>query len=339
MKIAKLFLPLIIAALVCTSCVSQQNSADTAYSSDFFSENETDSGDTIYSYSMRLSDGCESLTYSGENIKIKVNIENDETAVNLGFFVFVDGNITAILNNNDLCMKKISLAANESKAIAIEIAPSGYKKGNKAQVNTVCITEPDYMPSFTEGDSDYGSTHRAESLTSSLTFEKDTAKSGITYLTKTIKSEFITDDIRSTFDLAHDDYRTEIYEAALANSDPLKHYGLAPDRIEAFFGIENRGKSHVDIRNAEAGYSIVAFATQNYRYRVTIFVDNIPVKTDDGYGSFDFEMKTEHYVQECFDLQLNKQKRSTVYAIAIPLADNGQAFSRIISTDPIGVLA
>ena len=314
--------------------------------SDPFDERDN-MNETTIEYSIGLSDKSENLIYEGQNVNATIEVENGSEEVELGFIVFVDGFCVPFsldkksINN----MSTVNLKSCEKSKHNLSFSPESGKKNDCLEVQIACIVEPNYIPSFNSGDCSFGINHTMDALRTKLIMKTNAKK--YKHNVKIQKPNgTITDELRETFLLDENDYTTEQYEQVMRNAElPLSErkpdVTFAPNNIWGYNSYNDLNKTNIKISNQSVfKYNIMSMASEKYTYRTTIFINNKPVKTIDGYDCIETNLSLSEYAIASLQCDISSFSNETViiYAIAVPTSGANDCWTRAIKTHSLALI-
>ena len=268
------------------------------------------------------------LTYNGEDISVTIHIDNEKHKFELGFMAFVDGYCVPVtIGGQTDTMGVVSFAEKESKDVVISFSPTVGKKGDVLAARIVSIINPNFMPSFTEGDATFGHFHSiGYSHFAKITLNAEPKTEGHSSLS--VDTVDLTDKIREQYNLDSEDYSKEQYEKYLKNqklpvSEREPDLGYAPNRFWCFYDYDSLNSTNFTVSDrSRVTLNLSAMASIGTNYRVTVFANNRPIKTVDGYECAEISTRLEGYshAELVYDFSQYGEK-TLVYAIAMPITE------------------
>lgn len=327
---AAVALMLCVAVVIC-GCKNEPEDAASSSGGTYDPFEET-AADDLYAYpqyteTWEYTDMAQ-LAYDGEDISVTLSIDNEKQPFELGFLAFVDGYCVPVtIDGKTDMMNIVSFAAKESKNVTVSFSPSSGKKGDVLSARIISIINPNYMPSFTEGNSTFGHFHSiGYSHYAEITL--NSSPKSANHSSVSADTVALTDKIREQYNIDTEDFSKEQYEKYMENqklpiSERDPDMGLPGNRFWCFYDYDSMNSTNFTVSDrSQVTLNLSAMASISTNYRVTVFVNNNPVKTSDGYECAEFSAELEGYshTELVYDFSQYDEK-ALVYAIAVPISE------------------
>lgn len=296
------------------ACEKKNNneSATSASSSDI-SSIMNDDNDLMQQSSGGMSCGyqdadIESLTYSGEDVSVPYYIEstdeNNGSDVSIGLLIFVDGEVQPFRvedndkNGDEESMHIFHMKSGEKKKFNILFTPINGKKDETIGFLPVTVWNPEYQPGKSDNSS-FGNTYETMSNVPLPLHMKKSTEAKTTETSVKIKYTDIPEKIKDQYE------GTEL--------------GDTFDAIDASPNLEIESKnSRVEMKeDGSVDLTFNAYGGAQITRKMTVFVNNQPVKIDNG-DYVKYRVKKNKMCQ--IKVKLDKAKVSdgdVIYAIAV----------------------
>lgn len=256
--------------------------------------------------------GTVSYTYESDNISIPYYVEGlDQSMVsNFGIIVFVDGIAQPYCIkkedgsfSEEKYMTRFSLKNKERETFDIVFQPISGKKGEKVGVIVATILAPDYLPE-SKKNLNFGVYH---SLSANIPQQISMKKDGINSSINNQKNVIYGDIPREILEDAKNTYGEDIYD--------ILDYSCVLNIVP------QEGENVIYEKNGKIYFKIQTYGGLEVTNRITVFINNHPVKLNRDCDYTEVSMKKNKMVEIdcCVDVsQLHDVKEiNSLYAIAM----------------------
>lgn len=250
--------------------------------------------------------GEDKYIYNGDDVEVPFYLENSNSSegeeVTVGIILLIDGNVQSYKldeSDGEEVFKRITLKPGENKDITFYFKPVSGKKGDTVGILPVLIYNPDSLPE--ENAACFGNN---QSLCTNIPLEIEMKKDGENNL-KEIKDGVEMGDIPEEI--------VAEYKSTIASG--------VQDSLDAdcVFSIlkENDDSCVINGKNGKITITMRMFGGLNVEDKVTVFVNNKPVKINGG-DYFTVKMQKGKMATITFDLDLSEYDEiNSIYAIAM----------------------
>lgn len=272
-------------------------------------------------------DNIAHLSYNGDSVSVTLKIDNKKRQTSLGFVTFVDGYcVPSTIDKKTGMMNIVTFAKDESKDIKISFSPTSGEKGDILSARIMTVIEPEYLPSFTNGDSSFGHFHDIGS-TALAEIKLNATPKSVRRNCKSAVTDDITDEIRNKYHVDEKAFSKEQYEKFIKNQElPISERDPDATYMTNSFWCcyyNEINVSHINYTASDKSrvtLNLSALASTSADYRVTVFANNKPITSIDGYECAEFKTRLEGYSHTELTYDFSKYgEKVLIYAVVVPV--------------------
>lgn len=265
---------------------------------------------TVASYGYGILDRKERYVYEGNLMEIPIEVNNREDSIEVGIMIFIDGIPQRFSFKEDEKLLEEYVKAIElpkkSKIIKTAVfTPTVGKKGDVLKLHVTSLLNPSYIP---EGESrSFNVNHSLlDILPVELEYKADSKS--LDYKENFIESIIMSEEARSDLQI-----REEPFNDIQLHDDNAGRYNSLP--------------CIPYIEGSDLNLKISAYGVDTCKYRTTIFVNHLPIKTlysNDYYDYYDVSVQKDYLARIDFTINHDEisEKNNFIYAISVPLKED-----------------
>lgn len=268
-------------------------------------------------FGYNLVDWDKTIQYEGEPIAFTFELNNNEYKAEFGLMVFIDGKIqkfTTTEYENPDYMHNYFLQSKECKAIQISLLPQNLKKG-EYDLTVIMLLNPNFIAE--EPNYVFGYNHKISY-----------AYTRININTETTTSKTLT--VEDSFAISESEKNNYVNDDG-SNRLEMRAYGVILND-----GAEENRKIYLNNNDLNIDFKILG--GDNAQYRITAFLNNKPILTNNEYNDSVLESSIDKY--SLMNLKYsNKDLKETnvIYFIALPINETKET-AYPIKTDSIVIV-
>lgn len=325
MRFVKFSCLVLCIAVLFTSCQTSAGSNSASSYDPFAQVDEQPEGENVVGYSIDSYD--EAIDFEGDKANYNFIITADGYDCDYGILLFVDGVCTAfnLDGGEDAYMQMIELEDKEQRSVTLSFVPTTGKSGDVLNAYVILTAWLDRVPTFKEGDASFGFADYPGSLVFTVNMKAPSKATEYKFKDCTDTTP-LTDENRTLLRLeenayskAERDYYFEQQALPVADRDPSANL-----RQNKVFGYsEQTWVTNINIdKNKPFNFYISAVGAHHFKYNVTVFVNNKPIKSIDGYDGMTIEVDIEKYSFASMQYDLSEYSdTAVVYAVAVPVTE------------------
>lgn len=293
MRWIRFFCLIVCMGMLFTSCQAPADDTDSASSYDPFAESDEPTVEKTVGYTVDSWD--ESVDFAEDKAALHVTLTASGNDCDYRILLFVDGACTAFRldGGEDAYMHTIEMEDEEQRSLTLDFVPTTGKAGDALSAFVILTAWLDRVPTFKEGDAAFGFADHPNQLIFTVNM-KESSKAAEYRFKDCTETSPLTDAERTLLRLeenaysqAEFDYYLEQQALPAADRDPSARLR----QTEMFGYSDTMWVSHINQdKNEPLNYYISAVGTHHFQYRITVFVNNQPVQSVDGYDGVTMEV-------------------------------------------------